>query len=546
MTSTALALLEGERPRRVSLQLDIDDPEVIAELERRESGDRTRFALTALRIGVLALRTAGGQLDGASIREAGTKLLGDMKELLTAKAGEMTQELAQSLRAYLDPRTGSLPQRLDALMRTDGELERLLQGHLGADGSTLAESLARHLGEQSPIFRMLSPSDASGLRSQLSQTLREALVEQRTAVVKQFSLDDKESALSRLVAELEGKQGDLQADVREQVDKVVKEFSLDKQDSALSRLVGKVDAAQRAIADQFSMDNERSALSRMTKLLDATSMQISSNLTLDDERSALSRLRRELKETLADLAKRNTDFQTEVRVTLESMKARKEAEDKGTAHGAIFEDQLGSWLAAEAQRMGDVHEATGSTTGKIPRCKVGDHVVTLGSESAAPNVRVVWEAKQDQGYTLKKALSEIDEARRNREAQLGLFVFSRRVAPEGLADFARHGSDFVIVWDPEDRATDLVLKVAYSAARALAVREAGSEEAHAAATEIDRAVRAIEGRLKQLDEISTWASTVQANGQKIYDSARKIRAAIEDEVGALDQQVRSLKSSADC
>jgi hypothetical protein len=545
MTSTALTLHDAERPRRISLQLDVEDPEVIAELERRHATDRSKFALTALRIGVLALRTAGGQLDGAAIREAGTKLVGDMKELLTEKAGEMTRELARSLQAYLDPRTGSLPQRLDALVRTDGELERLLQDHLGADGSTLAESLARHLGEQSPIFRMLSPSDANGLRSQLAQTLREALAEQRTAVVRQFSLDDKDSALSRLVAELEEHQGDLQADVREQVEKVVKEFSLDKQDSALSRLVGKVDAAQRAIADQFSMDNERSALSRMTKLLDATSKQISSNLTLDDERSALARLRRELKETLADLAKRNGEFQTEVRATLESMKARKEAEEKGTAHGAIFEDQLGSWLAAEAQRAGDVHEATGATTGKIPRCKVGDHVVTLGADSAAPDVRVVWEAKQDQGYTVKRALDEIEEARRNREAQLGVFVFSRRVAPEGLADFARHGSDFVIAWDPEEPATDLVLKVAYSAARALAIREAGGEEAHAAATEIDRAVRAIEARLKQLDEISTWATTIQSNGQKIYDNARKIRTAIEDELESLDQQVRALKDSAE-
>lgn len=545
MTSTALALHEVAAPRRISLQLDIEDPEVIAELERRDVPDRTRFALTALRIGVLALRTAGGQVDGAAIREAGAKLLGDMKELLSAKAEGMSKDLARSLEAYLDPRTGSLPQRLDALVRTDGELERLLHDHLGPDGSTMAASLARHLGEQSPIFRMLSPSDANGLKAQLTETLRQALSEQRNAVIKQFSLDDKESALSRLVAEIESMQGGLQTDVREQVEKVVKEFSLDKQDSALSRLVGKVDAAQRAIADQFSMDNERSALSRMTKLLDETSRQISNNLTLDDERSPLSRLRRELNGTLGDLAKRNMEFQAEVRATLESMKARKEAEERGTAHGAEFEDQLGACLANEAQRAGDVHEATGATAGKIPRCKVGDHLVTLGADSAAPGVRIVWEAKQDQNYTLKKALDEIDEARRNREAQLGIFVFSRRVAPLGLADFARHGSDFVIVWDPEDPATDIVVKVAYSASRALALREAAGEEAHAAAAEIDRAVRTIETKLKQLEQIGTWATTIVSNGQKIQDTARQVRATIEEEVEALDAQVRALKDSAD-
>lgn len=338
-------------------------------------------------------------------------------------------------------------------------------------------------------------------------------------------------------------QDGLQTDVRGQVESVVKEFSLDKPDSALSRLVGKVEAAQRSISDQFSTDNEASALSRITRLLDVTSKQITSNLTLDDERSALFRLRRELTGTLDELAKKNHEFQVDVRAALEAMKARKEAEARGTAHGGVFEDQLGSWLAMRAQRAGDVHEATGATAGTIPRCKIGDHVVQLGDDSAAPGIRIVWEAKQDHGYTLKKALDEIDEARRNRGAQLGVFVFSKRVAPEGLAEFSRHGSDFVITWDSEDEASDLVLEVTYSATRALAVRETASEEAHAVAAEIDHAVRALEHRLKQLDEITSWATTITNNGQKIQDNARKVREEIVEQVAAIDQQVKALKST---
>jgi hypothetical protein len=172
---------------------------------------------------------------------------------------------------------------------------------------------------------------------------------------------------------------------------------------------------------------------------------------------------------------------------------------------------------------------------------VGDHLVTLSADSAAPGARIVWEAKQDAGYTLKRALEEIDEARRNRTAQMGVFVFSRRVAPAGLTEFQRHGGDFVLVWDPEDPATDLVLRAAYSAARALAVREAAGAEANEVASEIDRAVRAIEKRIEHLVQVKTWAETIASNSAKILDSVRKVHGELEEQVEAIDAQVAALR-----
>ena len=515
MPTTNTALRDASRPRTLTLNLEIEDPEVLAELERRADPDeRDAFALTALRIGVLALRSAGGQVDAAAVREAGTKLVGELRELLTAKTQEMSSNVGSALQRYLDPKTGELQHRLAALTGENGELERILRTHLGPEGSVLAESLARRVGEQSPIFRLLSPDDANGLRAQVAKTLQQALDAQRAAVVREFSLDDQGSALSRLVANVKALQADLQREVRTQVDHVVGEFSL---------------------------DNDESALSRMAKLLAETREQITRNLTLDDQGSALSRVKRELADTLNDLVTKNTAFQSEVRATLAAMQARRQAEEKGTVHGAVFEDQLGAWLAAEAQRAGDLHEPTGATVGAVPRSKVGDHVVTLSTESAAPGARIVWEAKQDAGYTLKRALEEIDEARRNRTAQLGVFVFSRRVAPQGLSEFQRHGGDFVLVWDPEDPATDLVLRAAYSAARALAVREAAGAEANEVASEIDRAVRAIEKRIEHLVQVKTWAETIASNSSKILDSVRKVHGELEEQVKAIDAQVAALR-----
>src|SRR5579859_3518318 len=77
------------------LTLEVTDPEVVAELRRRAEGDdRDRYALAALRVGVLALRGARGDVDAAAMREAGTALVAEVRELLTARAAEMTGRLS--------------------------------------------------------------------------------------------------------------------------------------------------------------------------------------------------------------------------------------------------------------------------------------------------------------------------------------------------------------------------------------------------------------------------------------------------------------------
>ena len=511
---------EGIESGPLELRLVVTDPEVLAELGRRPEGvERDRFALAALRLGVLALRMAGGQIDGAVIREAGERLLGDLRELLGQRAGELSRQLGETLTRYLDPQSGLLPQRLDALLKTDGDLERLLRQHLGTDDSTLARTLAEHLGRGAPIFRLLAPDDANGLRAQVETALRAALLEQRQQILQEFSLDRRESALSRLVAELRERQTAIQTDVKGQVETVVREFSLDKPDSALSRLVARVEAAQLAIGR---------------------------NLTLDDEGSALSRLRRELQGAVDELSRRNQEFQTQVRESLAALQTRREEQEKSTRHGTTFEEQLGGLLAGECQRLGDVHEATGNSTGTIKNCKVGDHVTQLGPESPAPGARIAWEAKEDRGYDLRKALAEIEEARKNRQAQVGVFVFSRRTAPAELQPFARYGTDLVVVWDAEDPATDVYLRAALSVARALVLREHGeAAQAQEIAAEIDSATRTIEKQIAFLDDVRKWAETARSSGDKIVERTARMIADLKREVQRLDTQVAALRTGGD-
>lgn len=89
--------------------------------------------------------------------------------------------------------------------------------------------------------------------------------------------------------------------------------------------------------------------------------------------------------------------------------------------------------------------------------KVGDYVLQLGPDSAAPGARVVYEAKANKRYTIPNALKELAEARKNRAAQVGVRVFDRSSAPKDMEPLRRFGNDVLVAWDPEEPSSDILL-----------------------------------------------------------------------------------------
>ncbi len=526
-----------------SLHLEISDPEVVAELRKHADDEsRSRYACTALRIGVLALRNASGQLDGRAINEAGDKLLGDIRELLLTRTGNLTGEVSNLFQRYLDPESGMFVQTLDHLVGDNGDLRRVLSDLIGPDQSALATTLANHLGDRSPLFKLLSPTEAEGLKAQLEGAIERALTEQKDRVLKEFSLDVPNSALSRLIRELREAQETAQREFADEANRIRDEFSLDKEGSALNCLIRRVETAQTTIANEFSTDNSASALNKISALLEGTRSSIDRHLTLDDEQSPLSRLRREFQASLTQIIERSNQFHNDVKETLTRLEARKEEGARSTRHGFDFESELGEMLAAEANRQGDIFKTTANTTGVIKNCKKGDHVTQIGPDCVAAGARVVWEAKENKSYDLQGALDEIEEARKNRQAQIGVFVFSKASAPDNIHGMKRYGNNLVVVWDDEDSSSDVLLHAAYSVSRALVTRHrAESSEAHKAVEHIELSVRVIEKQLSQFEEISVWAGTIKSNSQKILDRASKMQEVLKTEVETLDESIRALR-----
>jgi hypothetical protein len=248
------------------------------------------------------------------------------------------------------------------------------------------------------------------------------------------------------------------------------EFSLDDENSQLSRLVKRVEDANTRITNEFSADNENSAINKLNSILSNTKESIDRHLSLDDESSALARLNRQLHEILTGIQEENQKFQKEVSAQLATLITKRQEAQRSTMHGNDFEEEFCSFVQNDAQKAGDIFSATGTKPGRIPKCKTGDAVIELGPDCAAAGEKIVLEAKGNRSYTLEDARSEIEQARKNRDAGVGIFVFERSRAPEGMQPFGRIDNDIFIIWDAADASTDVYLSAAISVAKALLVR----------------------------------------------------------------------------
>jgi len=489
----------------MNLHIDVTDPEVIQYLSR---GDAVPRATLALRIGVLALSNAEGQMDAETIRNEGARIIEGVTSLLKAHAAEMGNITGAELARYLHPQTGAFQQGIERLVAREGlvvrDLESALAAHVGESG-TVAKTLMRFIGDGSPLLRMLDPGQENGLRGRIEKMLQDAVQAQRNAVLAEFSLDKPDSALSRLLREL----GDNNS-------KLTEELSLDKEDSALARLVTRVEAA---------------------------AAKSTSELTLDNEGSALNRLRATLIESIASLARSQEGFQERVLETLARFDERERTKATGTQHGFAFEFDMCMRLEVMADGANDLFDATGSTTGVVRNCKVGDAVITVGPEKFGSGKKIVFEAKEDQSYNDTKALAEIELGAKNREAEVGVFVFSSKTAPAGTPPFRRFGNFVLVVWDREDRGSDVYLTAAYALATALITRAAREkDEVEFDFTKIDTEIAEIEKQIVRVVAIREKCESIRRAATAIEDETRIASDKLTSSLAKTKQQVDALRS----
>ncbi len=181
-------------PFSLPLELMVSDPEVISELCARQEGrERDDYALSALRLGVLALRQARGQIDVNTLKREGEHLLGDVQLALSEHRTNLDHTLVRTLKEYFDPESGRFSERVQQLLKKDGELETLLSRKVTAADSEMCRALSGFVGKDSPLVRLLSPDESNEFLKALHAAVSKEMECQRNQVLREFSLDNKEA-----------------------------------------------------------------------------------------------------------------------------------------------------------------------------------------------------------------------------------------------------------------------------------------------------------------------------------------------------------------
>lgn len=264
---------------------------------------------------------------------------------------------------------------------------------------------------------------------------------------------------------------------------------------------------------------------RVQDLVEAKLDEVLQQFSLDQDGSAMSRLKGMLSEFFGQLNQ-----------SLGIKEATDQESRKGHVKGIEFEGDLYDVFAELGRAVGDDTELVRGTVGVIPRCKKGDYATTLGDTSGAPGLKLVVEVK-DQPVRLKDAIDELQDAKKNREAQCGIFVFSRGVEPPEVGDFRRIGEDFYVTVDKQDLAAGkplLFLDSAYRIARALTVASVRKEATgDLDIQKIQDQVDALAAWSDRIADMATKARTIQNSGKLIEQCASDLKQELESRVAAV-------------
>lgn len=405
------------------LELEITESSIIDFLLQFPEETRSSKAIEALKVGIIAIRSASPTLDTRVVEDK----FRDVQIQIARDVEDFREEIKTRLEQYFRSEGGTVPAFIEKHFGEDGRITRILETYFGNERGKLVSLLEGQVGPESFIGRRMNPENRESLVNQVEKTVEELL----------------------------------------------------RQNSA----------------------------------------QLRASFSLDDEGSALSLMKRSLREEIEKLQASVNQHYAQIREALASEKARLTEAEKGTGKGRDFEDALYLPLAEMASGMDDQSENVSGVKGLVNSDKVGDFLVRLGDCSRAPGRIIVFEAKKQQGYNMKKTLEEMDRAKKNRGADIGIFVFCKGYEPLESGDFYRTGNDFIVTVEEEhiERGQRLIfLEAAYKVARMLISSRVREEEESAIDPEYIRAeIDSIQAAMRSASDIKTKVGTIRNSADAI-------------------------------
>ncbi|HZM72204.1 MAG TPA: hypothetical protein VFC71_02410 [Candidatus Polarisedimenticolia bacterium] len=337
----------------------------------------------------------------------------------------------------------------------------------------------------------------------LAETQR-AMTEHAAEALEQTlrsNFGDVDGRLPRTLEAFLGDRGKLQATVRELFDPA-------RKDSALGRLGSMLE-------DYFDGD-----ASRLATLLDP--MRVG---------SPLNGFRAEVAAGFKAIEEKLVAFQA-------SQSARADERSKSSAKGVDYEDLVEGLLGAIARGGGDLLERTGNEAGSTLKSKKGDFVLTLNPGlTRGADVRMVVEVK-DRAISIPAMRAELRDAKANRDASVGLVVFTPAHAPAGIAPFDVRGDDVWCVLDPEDIEPSM-FEAAVRMARYIALASLAARDTEIDTSTISQALTCIREQLEQIRNLKSQLTSIGNATKAVWTGLDGLQAGVVEQVTRAEAAIRN-------
>jgi len=317
----------------------------------------------------------------------------------------------------------------------------------------------------------------------------------------------------------------------------VKDF-LDKQLGASSEFSKKLDPANKeSIISQVEEKVQQLVKEQVDSLQKAFS--------LDEEDSALSRFKKSMDEQMGMIKTDLAAFQSNIATSLGWDKTFKKEENRGAKKGMVFEALLYEHVAQVAEAAGDSSRSTGHEQGAVLNSTKGDCVITIGATHVAAGEKIVIEAKQDQSYTFIKSIEELQVAKENRKAKIGIFAYAKGYEPPEVNEFRREGNDFYVVVDREDIEAgnpsffiDAAIKIARNM---IALRKEENEKAGLDVKKTEDLISNIFREIEEIADCMEKSTTIQKHaeyiGKKLGHHSKAQRANLDALIELLELEL---------
>ena len=293
-------------------------------------------------------------------------------------------------------------------------------------------------------------------------------------------------------------------------------------------------------------NNRDSAISKLTEILETEEGKVlnafEKALNPDNTESQIFLLKEKLEKKFSEEVKSISDDLEKILQQLKIDSATNELKEKSTGKGATHEDFVQQVLSEVA--VGDFVERTGEIVGLIPKSKVGDHVVTLNTNTKTKDLKIVFESKSANTYNSTNAIvKELEVAIKNRGADYGVFVFDNfeRFNKVSSQPFHVISENMALTVLNED-VGNLPLKIAYVWAKnqLMNLDEVSSKEIRISYDEI---LKGLNEALKEAKRLITAKSNnkkafdfLEANEELIPEIRKNIDEKLKDLIELLDYQ----------